>query len=247
MTIGSPVCAFASASRCRPSCPSPWKRVRRRARLVRAAAEHRRAGGGDGVRRGQRLVARLDGAGAGDHREVIAAHKSSVYLDDRSFAMTKLRRGELVRAQDRDDLLDALVALEAEPLHVLAVADRADHGDLLAARRVSAGAAALDAGDDGLDVLLGGRRLHDDHHLRAPGDQLAKKGTASGVSGARPLGPLCGRRRQSPAERLAKSPAGIRVGRQRGGVDGGRHEPGELTGARSALPGSARSRPACRP
>ena len=24
VTIGSPVCAFASASRCRPSCPSPW-------------------------------------------------------------------------------------------------------------------------------------------------------------------------------------------------------------------------------
>ena len=48
---------------------------------------------------------------------------------------------------------------------VLAVADRADHGDLLPARRMGPGADLLDAVDDGLDLVLGRRRLHHDHHL----------------------------------------------------------------------------------
>ena len=189
VTIGRPVCALASASRCRPSCTEALEAVRRGARLVGAAAEHRRAGGGDGVRGREHLVARLDRARAGDHREVLAADPSPVDLDDGPLAMTELGRGELVGRRIGTTCCDARVALEAEPLHVLAVADRADHGDLLAARRVRAGAAALDAVDDGLDVFLGGRRLHDDHHLRTPGEGLARTVRRVGVSGARPLGP----------------------------------------------------------
>src|SRR3954470_18082690 len=138
--------------------------------------------------------------------------------------MRKLGRGELVRPQDRHHLLDAGVALEPEPLHVLAVADRADHGDLLAARRVRAGAHALDAGDDGLDVILGGRRLHHDHHVCTPGEGLAGNGTRAGAPA---LGPRAvkGAARAAPAERLAKSPGGIRVGTTE------RPEPGRESGA----------------
>ena len=53
--------------------PQALEGVRARARLVRAAADHRRAGLRDDVRRRQHLVARLDGARPGDEREVLAA------------------------------------------------------------------------------------------------------------------------------------------------------------------------------
>src|SRR3954454_8303633 len=107
--------------------------------------------------------------------------------------MSELGRGQLVGAQDRDHLLDARVGLEAEALHVLAVADGADHRDLLAARRVRAGAHALDTGYDGLDVLLGRRRLHDYHHLACSWKGLAAgNGTTRESSGARPFGPGAG-------------------------------------------------------
>src|SRR4029079_1433006 len=111
------------------------------------------------------LIARLDRTGPGNEREVVTSHPSSGYLDDRPLAMRKLSRGELVGLEDRHDLGDAGVALEPEPLHVLAVADRPDHGDLFAARQVRARSAALDPPYDGLDVFLGGRRLHHDHHF----------------------------------------------------------------------------------
>src|SRR5688572_20154896 len=100
--------------------------------------------------------------------------------------MLELVRGELVGAQDRHDLLDRGVALEAEALDVLAVPDGADHGDFLTAREVGAGPAALDATHDGLDVLFAGTRLHDDHHLRTPGEKLTITVRRVGFSGARP-------------------------------------------------------------
>src|SRR5215218_7229285 len=148
--------------------PETLERVGRRPRLVGAAAEKARAAGGDHVRGRQRLVARLDGAGAGDEREGLAAEAAAVDVHDGPLAWLELGRREIERLKDRHDLLDALVALEPEAGDVLAVADGADHGDFLTARRVSPGTAALDAVDDGEDVFLGCRRLHDDHHLRTP-------------------------------------------------------------------------------
>ena len=58
------------------------ERVRRRARLVGAAAEQRAAGRLDHVRGADRLVARLDRARPGDHREVLAADAAALDLDD---------------------------------------------------------------------------------------------------------------------------------------------------------------------
>ena len=60
-------------------------------------------------------------------------------LQDRAGVALDLRRGQLVGLEDRDDLLDALVALEAEAGDVLAVADGADDRHLLAAAGVRAG------------------------------------------------------------------------------------------------------------
>ena len=64
---------------------------------------------------GQRLVARLDRARAGDQREVLAADLAPADLEHGRLAVAELRRGELVRLEDRHDLVDAGVALELEP------------------------------------------------------------------------------------------------------------------------------------
>jgi len=51
---------------------------------------------------------------------------------------------------------------------VLAVADRADHGDLLALRHVRACADAANARENVLYLLLGRIRFHHDHHWGSP-------------------------------------------------------------------------------
>ena len=52
------------------------------------------------------------------------------------------------------DVVDARGALEFEVGHVLAVADRADHGHELALRDVGLRADGLDAPDHGVDLRL---------------------------------------------------------------------------------------------
>ena len=74
----------------------PLEAVRRRARLVGAAAEHRRAGSRPPVRDADQLVARLDRAGPGDQREVVAADLVARRSRSRCPTMRELGRGELV-------------------------------------------------------------------------------------------------------------------------------------------------------
>src|SRR6478609_6536086 len=116
-------------------------------------------------------------------------------------------------------------------------------------------AAALDAVDDGEDVFLGCRRLHDDHHFAYSWKRPGWNGTTSESSGARPLG-LDAAALDTPTERLAKSPGGIRVGTTErpgpaeiSGAGGrwGHDAKVQATAARRVIPGIARSRPACRP
>ena len=147
-----------------PLLPEALEAVGRGARLVGAAAEQARAAGRHEPGRGQRLVARLDGARPGDQAEVLAADPAALDLDHRAVARLQLGRRELERLEDRDDLLDAVVTLEPEAGDVLAVADGADHRHLLPARGMGTSAAGLDPGDDGRHLLLGGRRFHHDHH-----------------------------------------------------------------------------------
>jgi hypothetical protein len=175
VTIGRPVSSRASASRRRPSHVA------------------------HGARGGHDLVARLDGARAGDQAEVLAADPSSADLQYGRFP--HLRGRELVRLEDRHDLLDAGRALEAETRDVLAVADGADHRHLLAARGVGLRPAGLDALDDGLDLVLGRRRFHHDHHQRVSWCFNSREGYECGGGwrshtrgvGARSLGTLAGR------------------------------------------------------
>jgi hypothetical protein len=78
------------------------------------------------------------------------------------------RNCELVRLEDRDHAIDAGGALEVDPGDVLAVADRPDHGQLAPVDDMRSGADRLNSLDDGLHLLLGGRRFHHDHHFSGP-------------------------------------------------------------------------------
>ena len=82
------------------------ERVRRGARLERAAAQHRHACGGDRARGLERLLARLDRARAGDEAEVAVADAAAAHLDHGRVGR-ELARDELVRLEDRQHLLDA--------------------------------------------------------------------------------------------------------------------------------------------
>ena len=159
------------------------ERVRRGPGLVGAAAQHRRPAVGDRLGHLQGLRAALDGARAGDQREVVASDLAPVHLDDGSLALAELRRGQLVGLQDRHEVVDAGGALQPKGRDAVAVADGADDGQELSGRHVSGAADRLDAVDDGLDLLLSRPLFHHDHHgLRKPFRVKweYQRGTASG-------------------------------------------------------------------
>ena len=81
--------------------------VRRGPRLVGATAQHRRPVLGDDAGGLERLLAALNRARPGDQAEVVAADPAAVDVDHRALALLELRRGELVRLQDRDQVVDA--------------------------------------------------------------------------------------------------------------------------------------------
>jgi hypothetical protein len=59
---------------------------------------------------------------------VVAADSPSVDLEHGPLLAAVLERRELVRLEDRHEVVDARGALETEVGHVLPVADRADYG-----------------------------------------------------------------------------------------------------------------------
>ena len=77
----------------------PLKRVRRRARLVRAAAQDARAGSRDAARGLEQLLLVLDRARAGHDHDVVAADLHAARLDDRLLALERAA-GEFVRLAD---------------------------------------------------------------------------------------------------------------------------------------------------
>ena len=169
VTIGRPVSAFASASSRSPSCAEPLEGVGRGARLVGAAAQQRRAGVAHDARGLEHLLARLDRAGAGDQREVLAADLAPVDLEHGALAVAELRGGELVGLEDRHDPVHPRLALQPEARDagvLLDVADRADHRHARALAAVGARAGSLDLAYDRLDLLVGRGLFHHDHHLR---------------------------------------------------------------------------------
>ncbi len=166
----------------------------------------RRPGGVDDVRRAEHLVAGLDRARAGDEGEVVAADLAAADVEDARRPVVELAGRELVRLEDRHELVDAGGALQAEAGDVLSVAQRADDGHQLTARRMRAGARVLDALDDGLDLVLCCRRLHHDHHSFSASFHTHSytPGRTAGIlrRSERELREL----RRVPTERLDKSP-----------------------------------------
>jgi hypothetical protein len=97
---------------------------------------------------------------------VVAADAPPVDLDHGPLALLELGGGELVRLQDRDQVIDPVSSLEPERGDPVAVADRADHGQQLAAREVGRTPDLLDPLDDVGDLLLRRPLFHHDHHLQ---------------------------------------------------------------------------------
>ena len=149
--------------------------------LEGAAAEHRRAGLRDRARRLERLLAVLNRARPGDQPEGVVADAAPAHLDHGRVGR-ELPRDELVRLQDRQDLLHAGVALERQRRERLALADRADHGRLAAGRHVRVGAGLGEPLDDVVDLLGRRVRAHDDQELWRSGDSHGTQDT-SGLRG----------------------------------------------------------------
>ena len=117
---------------------------------------------------GERTVLDIAGRKIGGQSFALIAGPCTVESREQTLetarVVLELDRGELVGLGDRDHAVDARGALEFEALDVLAVADRTDHHDLFAPAGMSTCADTLYSFDDGLDLLLGGRRFHHDHH-----------------------------------------------------------------------------------
>ena len=119
-----------------PRLAEALERVRRGARLVGAAAQHLGARVLDGARRVEQHCSRDSTV----HGPAIMAKCSppilrpSISRTVRSLAL-ELERRELVRLEDRHQVVDARAPVEPEVRDVLAVADRADHGQELARAR----------------------------------------------------------------------------------------------------------------
>src|ERR687892_280595 len=142
------------------------ERVRRRARLVGAAAQQLRARVLHGVGRLEHHLARLDRARAGDRGEVVAAYLATVDLDDGPLVAAVLERRELVGLQDRHQVVHTRRTVQPEVGDVLAIPDRANHGHQLALGDVGVRAYVFDALDDGGDLRLRRPLFHDNHHVR---------------------------------------------------------------------------------
>src|SRR5215211_3060279 len=141
------------------------ERVWRRARLVRAAAQELRARVPHRAGRVEQHLTRLDRARSRDRGEVLAADPPSVDLEHGALLAPVLERRQLVRLEDRHQVVHARRSIEPEVRHVLAVADRPDHGHQLARRDMGVRADGLHALDDRGYLRRSRALFHHDHHL----------------------------------------------------------------------------------
>jgi hypothetical protein len=149
-----------------PGTAESLERVRRRPRLVRAAAQDVGAGRTHRLGDRQGLIGVLDRAGPGNHREVAAADRHAADADHRRLVL-RLATDQLVGVGDRDDFEHPGQALEQHRVERLAVAGDADRDALGTRNRVGAQAERLDPGGYPRDVLGGRPDRHDDQHRRA--------------------------------------------------------------------------------
>ena len=132
--------------------------VRGGAGLVGAAAQHRGAGGLYAAGDADEVLA-LDGAGAGDDLELVAADLDAVAAVDDGVLGVELAVGALERLGDALYALDDVHGLEQERVDLGRVAHQADDGLVLAARDVGLETLLLNPADDVADGLVAGALL----------------------------------------------------------------------------------------
>src|SRR5216683_2869032 len=143
------------------------ERVRRRARLECAAAQHLRSLGRD-VSRGleQHLLA-FDRAWSGHDDDLFGPDLHAAHIDHCVLG-AELATCELERLGDRDDLVDAAEVREGLAVGVGVGADDADQGSLLATGELGLQADLMHAVDHRVDLAIGGGvPHHDDHEIDA--------------------------------------------------------------------------------
>jgi hypothetical protein len=143
--------------------------IRGSARFIGAAAEEFASGFGDLLGDGHALGFGLNGAGAGDERDVGAANEDVAArrgdAEDGVFSLG-VAADELVGLANRDALDDAGKRFENAEIDGAVVAGDADGGAGGSGDGMGFEAEAFDAQADGADLLLGGMGLHDDQHFR---------------------------------------------------------------------------------
>ena len=146
----------------KPLLAHALKRIRRAARLERAAAERRPSRRLDDARGGENLLFRFDGARSADHDDGIAAHRDAGRdLDDRILG-APFARDLLVRLADVNDLRHAGKGFEPRRIDAPIVPDETDGGALRARHRPRLVAHLLNDTDDAIDVFRRRVVLHDD-------------------------------------------------------------------------------------
>src|SRR5581483_1381364 len=108
---------------------------------------------------------RLDGAGAGDDHDVLAAERHARRDGDDGVLLLPFARHLLVRLADVNDFRDAVEPLDARAVDAAVVADEADRRAGLARHRTGLVAHLLYDFDDAIDLFF--RRVvlhHDQHH-----------------------------------------------------------------------------------
>ena len=167
VTTGRPVASRASASSLQPLLLQPLEAVGGGARLEGAAAQHVRAG-----RLDRRAVSMSCSRLSTEQGPAMTTKPSPPILTPPT-SMTvgsglDLAAGELVRLEDRHDLLDARERLQRLQARLAAlVADGADDVALDAVDDVRLVAEVADPLEDLVELLFRGALAHDDDHGRS--------------------------------------------------------------------------------
>jgi hypothetical protein len=147
-----------------PTLAQALEGVGRGARLERAAAQQRGAGGLGHPRRRMCLVRRLDGARPGDQRHGLRADGHSPDLHDRPLRML-LANDQLVLGRDSRHPAYPGQPVQVQRRELLDVADQSDDhpADSTADERLAAG--RLHQRDERVDIPRRGVRGHHDNHV----------------------------------------------------------------------------------
>ena len=136
------------------------KRVRRGARLERAAAKETRAAATHGFGDGKRLLRALDRARTSDDRQLVAADRRVANAHHRLFR-PQVERNQLVRLTDANSFRDAREIFKVRRIDRALVAGDADRGASGAGHRMALESQFLDNAQHSLDLASARVGFHD--------------------------------------------------------------------------------------